>query len=123
MAQAEGGGAGARRGSSASLGAAGGAGGARYSRFDASVAAMQRDSSTYCDEPEDEEDFAAWLDGFDLAGRKPDIDRLIAENTFMSELQVRCCPSLWLFPCMHGAACLARAARMGERGACLQSWA
>lgn len=50
---------------------------------------MQRDSSTYCDEPEDGEAFEAWLAGFDLAGRRPDIERLIAENTFMSELQVR----------------------------------
>jgi hypothetical protein len=58
-------------------------------RFEADVAAMQRDSSTYCDEPEDCEEFEAWLAGFDLAARKPDVDRLIAENTFMSELQVR----------------------------------
>ena len=49
---------------------------------------MQRDSGTYCDEPEDVADFEAWLAQFDLVARKPDIDRLIAENTFMSELQV-----------------------------------
>ncbi|KAL4452621.1 hypothetical protein ABPG75_008283 [Micractinium tetrahymenae] len=92
MALAEGGAPGARRASSSkSLGGASG-GSARYSRFDADVAAMQRDSSTYCDEPEDEEDFAAWLAGFDLAARRPDIDRLIAENTFMSELQARIVP-------------------------------
>ncbi|KAI7842825.1 hypothetical protein COHA_003571 [Chlorella ohadii] len=73
-------------------GAAGGAGQQRYSRFEADVAAMQRDSSTYCDEPEDTEEFEAWLAGFDLADRKPDIDQLIAENTFMSELQARIVP-------------------------------
>ena len=69
------------------------AGAARYSRFDADVAAMQRDSSTYCDEPEDGDDYRAWLAGFDLAAHRPDVERLIAENTFMSELQVRraCC--------------------------------
>ena len=49
---------------------------------------MQRDSSTYCDEPEDEDDFAAWLKEFDLEKQKPAIAKLIAENTFMSELQV-----------------------------------
>lgn len=105
---AEGGGAGSRRASSKSLGGGSG-GGARYSRFDADVAAMQRDSSTYCDEPEDEDDFTAWLGGFDLAGRKPDIDRLIAENTFMSELQVRgaACTAI------AAATCLAR--HMGQR--------
>ena len=57
-------------------------------RFEADVAAMQRDSSTYCDEPEEVDEFEAWLAGFDLAVRKPDVDHLIAENTFMSELQV-----------------------------------
>jgi hypothetical protein len=40
------------------------------------VAAMQRDSSTYCDEPADAEDFAAWRQRFDLAAAKPDIDRI-----------------------------------------------
>jgi hypothetical protein len=49
---------------------------------------MQRDSSTYCDEPEDGGDYEAWLAGFDLAARRPDVERLIADNTFMSELQV-----------------------------------
>jgi hypothetical protein len=49
---------------------------------------MQRDSGTYCDEPEDGEGYEAWLEGFDLAARRPDIDALIAGNTFMSELQV-----------------------------------
>lgn len=65
---------------------------AKYSRFEADVAAMQRDSTTYCDEPEDVEDFEAWLAGFDLVARKPDVDSLIAENTFMSELQARIVP-------------------------------
>ncbi len=27
---------------------------------------MQRDSSTYCDEPADAEDFARWREGFSL---------------------------------------------------------
>ena len=49
---------------------------------------MQRDSSTYCDEPEDEEDYASWLETFDLEAKKPDIEALIAGNTFMAELQV-----------------------------------
>lgn len=37
-------------------------------RFDADVAAMQRDSSTYCDEPEDTEEFEDWLTGCVCAG-------------------------------------------------------
>ena len=64
-------------------------GSGKYSRLEAEVAAMQRDSGTYCDEPEDAEQFGAWLEGFDLAARRPDVERLIAGNTFMAELQVR----------------------------------
>lgn len=119
MALAEGGpGAGARRASSSkSLSGAGGggSGAARYSRFDADVAAMQRDSSTYCDEPEDEEDFDSWLAGFDLEGRKPDIDRLIAENTFMSELQVG---SRQGWGCLWGCVGLTTGATSSQSSAC-----
>jgi hypothetical protein len=50
-----------RQGSSSKSGrfAAGPSG--KYSRLEAEVSAMQRDSSTYCDEPEDADDFGAWL--------------------------------------------------------------
>lgn len=71
---------------------AAGGGGAKYSRLDAEVSAMQRNSSTYCDEPEDAADYAAWLAAFDLTARKPDIDAIIAENAFMAELQARIVP-------------------------------
>lgn len=71
--------------------AAGGSG-AKYSRLDAEVAAMQRNSSTYCDEPEDHADYAAWLAAFDLTARKPEIDTIIADNAFMAELQARIVP-------------------------------
>lgn len=47
-----------RRGAAA---AAGGAAGAKYSRLDSDTAAMQRDSSTYCDEPDDSAAYSAWL--------------------------------------------------------------
>ena len=53
---------------------------------------MQRDSSTYCDEPEDVDDFASWQEGFSLEGRKADIDELLAGNAFMQELQSRIVP-------------------------------
>lgn len=42
-------------------GAGHGAAGAKYSRLDSDIAAMQRDSSTYCDEPVDTEAYDAWL--------------------------------------------------------------
>lgn len=53
---------------------------------------MQRDSSTYCEEPEDEEDFANWKSTFDLVGRKGAIDELTSTNAFMAELQARIVP-------------------------------
>jgi len=71
--------------------AAGGAG-ARYSRLEAEVSAMQRNSGTYCDEPEDGRDYAAWLAGFDLAARRGEIEAITAGNAFMAELQARIVP-------------------------------
>ena len=42
-------------------GGAGGGGSSKYSRLEAEVAAMQRDSGTYCDEPPDTDAYEAWL--------------------------------------------------------------
>ena len=53
---------------------------------------MQRNSGTYCDEPDDAGDYAAWLADFDLAARKADIDEITAGNAFMAELQARIVP-------------------------------
>ncbi|GMH41568.1 hypothetical protein BSKO_09478 [Bryopsis sp. KO-2023] len=64
----------------------------KYSRFESEVSAMQRDSGTYCDEPENEEEFAEWKDEFDLVGQKSDIEELIKGNAFMAELQSRIVP-------------------------------
>lgn len=56
------------------------------------VSAMQRDSSTYCDEPEDTEDYASWCSSFDIAAKKGDIAKITSENAFMGELQSRIVP-------------------------------
>lgn len=53
---------------------------------------MQRDSSTYCDEPEDVEDYQKWLGTFSLAEADPKIKQIVSENAFMSELQSRIVP-------------------------------
>ncbi|KAK9807324.1 hypothetical protein WJX73_001726 [Symbiochloris irregularis] len=68
------------------------AAGTKYSRLDSEVAAMQRNSSTYCDEPADADDFQAWLQGFDLQTRTADIEAIVAGNAFMAELQSRIVP-------------------------------
>eukprot|EP00884_Botryococcus_braunii_P018124 jgi/Botrbrau1/4996/Bobra.0396s0022.1 len=65
---------------------------AKYSRLDADISAMQRNSSTYCDEPEDTTDYTAWLVTFDLSSKRNDIEQLTASNAFMSELQSRIVP-------------------------------
>lgn len=64
----------------------------KYSRFESEVSAMQRDSGTYCDEPDNEQEFAEWKDRFDLVGQKADIEELIKGNAFMAELQSRIVP-------------------------------
>ena len=72
----------------------GGGGGAarKYSRLDAEVSAMQRNSSTYCDEPEDRAEYEAWLGSFDLAAKRADIEAIVQGNAFMAELQARIVP-------------------------------
>eukprot|EP00803_Ostreobium_quekettii_P009906 evm.model.scf_51.17 EVM.evm.TU.scf_51.17 scf_51:160962-166991(+) len=66
----------------------------RYSRFEFEVSAMQRDSTTYCDEPPDQEDFQKWLETFSIDAKKPDVAQIIADNAFMAELQARIVPNI-----------------------------
>lgn len=55
-----------------------GAAAARYSRFESEVASMQRDSSTYCDEPEDLQEYVAWRStAFSMQKMQPEIDKLM----------------------------------------------
>lgn len=60
--------------------------------FEQRVEAMQRDSATYCDEPEDEEDFQEWLKTFNLEERKGEVEDILRNNSFMNELQSRIVP-------------------------------
>lgn len=64
----------------------------RPDRFEEEVTTMQRDSGTYLDEPEDADEFQAWLDGFSLEGHRGDIQQLVQANAFMAELQERIVP-------------------------------
>jgi len=56
------------------------------------VAAMQRDSSTYCDEPVDGAAFAVFLSGFSMVGQSGEISRVMRGNAFMTELHSRIVP-------------------------------
>eukprot|EP00898_Chlorokybus_atmophyticus_P001742 jgi/Chlat1/2569/Chrsp175S02414 len=64
----------------------------KYSRMHAEVSAMQRDSSTYCDEPEDAADYAAWKEAFRMEDKQADIEGVLKDNAFMQELQTRIVP-------------------------------
>jgi hypothetical protein len=56
---------------------------------------MQRDSGTYCDEPPDAADYAAWRSSdFDLASEEPRIAALLAANALVGQLQERLVPLL-----------------------------
>ena len=58
------------------------------------VAAMQRDSATYCDEPEDLAGFERWTSGFDIDSPtvSAEIECVLEGNAFMAELQARIVP-------------------------------
>ncbi|KAL3158911.1 hypothetical protein ABBQ32_011625 [Trebouxia sp. C0010 RCD-2024] len=64
----------------------------KYSRLEADISSMQRDSATYCDEPADTADYHTWRSNFDLANYQPAVEDLITNNAFMAELQARIVP-------------------------------
>ncbi|KAE8685507.1 exosome complex component rrp4-like [Hibiscus syriacus] len=61
----------------------------RYSRFDAQVRAIQGDTNTYIEEPEDLEDYKKWKSGFDLVDKKEEMERLMGENGEMVSVYKR----------------------------------
>jgi hypothetical protein len=64
--------------------------------FDKKVAAMQRDSSTYCDEPAESEAFATFAKTFDASSDdvKKKIDQLLSSNSFMKTMSSRIVPAV-----------------------------
>ena len=61
-------------------------------RYDGLVHAMQRDSATYCDKPEDAAAYGRWRAGFDLGARRRDVEGIMRGNSFMAELHHRIVP-------------------------------
>ena len=55
---------------------------------------MQRDSATYCDEPEDLAGFERWTSGFDVDSPtvSAEVECVLEGNAFMAELQARIVP-------------------------------
>ncbi|KAH7517173.1 hypothetical protein FEM48_Zijuj09G0034300 [Ziziphus jujuba var. spinosa] len=64
----------------------------RYSRFDAQVRAIQGDTSTYCEEPEDLDDYNKFKLGFVLDEKSEEIDGLLEENTSMRSIYEKVVP-------------------------------
>ena len=64
--------------------------------FEKKVAAMQRDSSTYCDEPAESEAFATFAKTFDASSDdvKKMIDQLLSSNSFMKTMSSRIVPAV-----------------------------
>ena len=53
---------------------------------------MQRDSDTYCEDPEDAAAFAAFVREFDLDAAKTEVDAILASNSFMRTMSERIVP-------------------------------
>lgn len=53
---------------------------------------MQRNSATYCDEPDDAAAFSAFLEGYDQEARTTQAAEVLSSNPFMSELHSRLVP-------------------------------
>ena len=70
--------------------------GAKYSRLDSDIAAMQRDSSTYCDEPADTAAYSAWLQ-VRVAFESGDFDALLVIMRLHSSRADRQCWEMQTF--------------------------
>ncbi|MED6134766.1 hypothetical protein PIB30_039948 [Stylosanthes scabra] len=64
-----------------------------YSRFEAQIRAVQGDASTYCDEPEDLEEYGRWKSGFKLEGKDEDLKGLLSENDAMESIYKKVVPN------------------------------
>ncbi|KAL2238901.1 uncharacterized protein LOC105163226 [Sesamum indicum] len=65
----------------------------RYSWFEAQLSAIQSDSSTFLEEPEDGEEYRKWKLGFQLEQNRDEIDSLIVGNGVLEDVYTRVVPS------------------------------
>ncbi|XP_023514149.1 uncharacterized protein LOC111778505 [Cucurbita pepo subsp. pepo] len=65
-----------------------------YSRFDAQVRSIQGDTATYCDEPEDVDDYEKWKSQFVLSDRSEEIESLFEENGALDNIHKKVVPSV-----------------------------
>ncbi|XP_073155813.1 uncharacterized protein [Henckelia pumila] len=58
----------------------------RYSRFEAQLSAIQSDLSTFCEEPEDVEEYKKWKSEFQLNERTDEIEGLIGDDGILESV-------------------------------------
>ncbi|KAJ1292211.1 hypothetical protein BS78_02G374300 [Paspalum vaginatum] len=64
----------------------------RYSRFEAQLRALQADPATFTADPEDDDDFAAWREGFSLEEREEEIEALCYDSDALEAMADRLVP-------------------------------
>eukprot|EP00892_Ulva_mutabilis_P005022 jgi/Ulvmu1/2892/UM146_0034.1 len=68
------------------------AGAGKFSRIDFKMTQLQRSGATYCDEPSEKEQFAAFLEAYDREVRQAEAEQILASNNFMADLHSRLVP-------------------------------
>ncbi|KAI3460851.1 hypothetical protein Pfo_030944 [Paulownia fortunei] len=66
----------------------------RYSWFDAQLSAIQSDLNTFCEDPEDVEEYKKWKLRFELEDKRDEIEGLIGENGTLEGVFKRVVPSV-----------------------------
>ncbi|PIA39332.1 hypothetical protein AQUCO_02600054v1 [Aquilegia coerulea] len=64
----------------------------RYNRFDSQIRSIQIDLNTYCEEPEDLDEFEKWKSGFVLGDKDEEIDNLLNEDGVMDSVYKKLVP-------------------------------
>ncbi|XP_010481925.1 PREDICTED: BSD domain-containing protein 1-like [Camelina sativa] len=64
-----------------------------YSRFDAQIRVVQGDPNTYCEEPEDSDDYKKWESGFSLDEKAEEMEKLFEDNGDMKGVYKRAVPN------------------------------
>ncbi|KAL7599646.1 hypothetical protein Lser_V15G27299 [Lactuca serriola] len=65
----------------------------RYSRFDTQLNAIQSDMRTYCEDPEDLDDYNKWKLGFVFGDKKDEIEILVGDNGALSGIYPKLVPN------------------------------
>ncbi|PIN07689.1 hypothetical protein CDL12_19736 [Handroanthus impetiginosus] len=65
----------------------------RYSWFDAQLSAIQIDLNTFCEDPEDVEEYGKWKSGFELEENRDAINSLIGENGTLESVYKKLVPN------------------------------